>query len=311
MDLCSESQFSRQKHFSRFSFVVFFFVLSMKMPLSAEADGSFVLDPKVDSKTLQTILKRFAVPLGEDKYFYRWQNAEVAEDLLKRGRMDETLLQFYLTGNDGASRSSYGRGLYVASVPTSSANFGERLVRVKIPKGTVSLDLESMELRAFCEDREILHLNADSFSDVPIVLKVDDVNDWWVVRAKDGVEFSRITPFEMEPARLMNLRGNYQAFKDETVKSMVRRRLSPRGMGVLKVAFNRGKSYPKVISELIASIESSNELFRWIAAYSAVAGDFAETLKSRAVTLQLSTDEAARFQKWYHANPCQRLLRNI
>ena len=126
-------------------------------------------------------LKDLARPLEKDQIFYRWQSTASGEGLARLGTLNASTNAHFMNVKDGVAA---GSGLYFAGTPLSSSeylpNLGGNLIEVKIPRGTMLLDLTDRMVAAELVSRDVAisSLHAGEHAADGLVLKYS--NDWYV-----------------------------------------------------------------------------------------------------------------------------------
>ena len=138
---------------------------------------------------IRSIVEGMARELPEDRTFYRWQRERDGRNLVRARVFKEKIFNHFM-GRD--STEAAGNGLYVSGNPHSSRSYGDSLIQVEIAKGTRYIDLADPETSSALRRAGIS--NDDVYRANPkLVVRYSGEDDWWVVKAKEGVTFSRFT----------------------------------------------------------------------------------------------------------------------
>lgn len=205
------------------------------------------------------LIEKLAQPLSEDKIFYRWQSRSSGDHLISSGKFTNNLHKYFMGMKIDRTTMVAGHGVYICENPHGSSQFIRgvdegSLIEVKIKKGTPYLDLTNSEvmnkmksLKVSAED--VYRLNP------AITVKYDDKNKWWVIKNKEGVEFS---PFKGKNIEVDNLFKVLDQIEEEKPKKIFTQELKK--ILYQRIAQNHTLSNDQRIVSLLSNVERTSAL---------------------------------------------------
>ena len=150
-------------------------------------------------------LDEFARPLPADRVFYRWQSTTSGENLAKLGTLNAATNAHFMNMKDSVTA---GAGVYFAGSELSSSEYlpatGGNLLEVRIPKGTMILDLnDPATLKALrLADVDLEALYAGAHASDGFVIKY--TADWYVAKnMTDRMHFRMYPGLEQSAASVV------------------------------------------------------------------------------------------------------------
>lgn len=193
-----------------------------------------------------------AAPLTEDVAVYSWRTPTSGANLVAKGTFTPELNQYFMAPMDPGTQR-YGRGFYVAYSPLGSQSYAHDpqhvLVEVKVPKGTLFIDLMDPGTRKRIVKAGLTVEQIQAEYSGSAVIKV--TNDWAVLRNIENTSIRAWDGSNVSLEKLDEIFKKMGRHPREILLRQARDSLRARGKGQAHLSIVRAtKSVAEIVAEL-------------------------------------------------------------